>query len=218
MNADFDRLTLTDVSRNFGRRRALSHVSFSCATGDIFGLLGHNGAGKSTLLAILATLLRPSSGAVRYGTRTAAGRRRRVRARLGLLGHELQLYPELTAAENLRFFARLYGLADVDAPRARGTRNRRARGPRRRRRVEDFRAACGSGSRSSGRCSTSRASCCSTSPSPVSTRPRRASSSAAFAARRRGRHHRHRHARLGPGGRTAHALRDPARRPRGGAL
>jgi heme ABC exporter ATP-binding subunit CcmA len=115
VNDDFDRLTLTDVCRNFGRRRALSRVSFSCATGDIFGLLGHNGAGKSTLLSILATLLRPSSGDVHYGSRTAADGGAAVRARLGLLGHELQLYPELTAAENLRFFARLYGLPDVEA-------------------------------------------------------------------------------------------------------
>jgi heme ABC exporter ATP-binding subunit CcmA len=111
---DFDRLTLTDVSRNFGRRRALAQVSFSCGTGDICGLLGHNGAGKSTLLAILATLLRPSSGEVRYGSATAHTGGAALRARLGLLGHELQLYPELSAAENLRFFARLYGLRDVD--------------------------------------------------------------------------------------------------------
>ena len=115
MNDDFDRVTLSDVSRHFARRRALSRVSFSCAAGDIFGLLGHNGAGKSTLLSILATLLRPSSGDVHYGTRTAQEAGTAVRARLGLLGHELQLYPELTAAENLRFFARLYGLPDVTA-------------------------------------------------------------------------------------------------------
>ena len=111
---DFDRLTLTDVSRNFGRRRALARVSFSCGTGDICGLLGHNGAGKSTLLAIVATLLRPSAGEVRYGSATAHSGGAAIRARLGLLGHELQLYPELSAAENLRFFARLYGLRDVD--------------------------------------------------------------------------------------------------------
>jgi heme ABC exporter ATP-binding subunit CcmA len=120
VNDDFDRLTLSDVSRHFGRRRALSRVSFSCAAGDIFGLLGHNGAGKSTLLSILATLLRPSSGDVRYGARSMQDGGAEVRARLGLLGHELQLYPELTAAENLRFFARLYGLTDV------GTRIRQA--------------------------------------------------------------------------------------------
>jgi heme exporter protein A len=114
VTVDFDRLTLTDVSRTFGRRRALARVSFSCGTGDVCGLLGHNGAGKSTLLAILATLLRPSGGDVRYGSHTAHTGGAAIRARLGLLGHELQLYPELSAAENLRFFARLYGLRDVE--------------------------------------------------------------------------------------------------------
>jgi heme exporter protein A len=113
VSVDFERLALSDISRRFERRRALSHVSFSCQSGDVVGLLGHNGAGKSTLLAILATLLRPSSGEVRYGATSAAEATPALRARLGLLGHEIQLYPELTARENLRFFARLHGLADV---------------------------------------------------------------------------------------------------------
>src|SRR5204863_7003418 len=103
----------TEVSRTFGRRRALAKVTFTAAQGDVLGLLGHNGAGKSTLLAILATLLKPTSGAVRYGEVAAAEAGPGVRARLGLLGHELQLYPELTASENLTFFARLHGLDRV---------------------------------------------------------------------------------------------------------
>jgi heme ABC exporter ATP-binding subunit CcmA len=114
-HVDFEAVTLTDVSRNFGRRRALSRVSFAARRGDVLGLLGPNGAGKSTLLAILATLLRPTTGGVRYGEVDAAQAGPAVRARLGLLGHELQLYPELTAAENLAFFARLHGLRDVPA-------------------------------------------------------------------------------------------------------
>ena len=60
---DFDCLAFEDVSRYFGRMRALSHVSFSCATGEIVGVLGPNGAGKSTLLALAATLMSPSAGA-----------------------------------------------------------------------------------------------------------------------------------------------------------
>jgi len=110
VNFDFDRLVVDDVSRNFGRRRALSRVSLTCLSGEIVGLLGPNGAGKSTLLAILSTLLAPSSGVVRYGTVEARAAGCALRSRLGLLGHDLYLYPELTARENLEFFARLYGL------------------------------------------------------------------------------------------------------------
>ncbi len=111
MSLDFDRVVIDDVSRHFGRRRALWHVTFDVRGGEIVGLLGPNGAGKSTLLAILATLLSPSSGAVRYGDQVATKAGPALRARLGLLAHDLHLYPELTARENLEFFAKLYGLA-----------------------------------------------------------------------------------------------------------
>lgn len=110
MRFDFDRLDVEDVSRHFGRRRALNRVSLNCRAGTILGLLGPNGAGKSTLLAILSTLLAPSSGHVKYGDHDARTAGAALRARLGLLGHDLYLYPELTARENLTFFARLYGV------------------------------------------------------------------------------------------------------------
>ena len=115
MEFDFDRLVVDDVSRHFGRRRALNRVSLTCGAGTILGLLGPNGAGKSTLLAILSTLLAPTSGRVKYGEADARSAGPRLRRRLGLLGHDLYLYPELTARENLQFFARLYGLADAPA-------------------------------------------------------------------------------------------------------
>ncbi len=111
---DFDRVTVDEVSRHFGRRRAVSRVSFVAARGTIIGLLGPNGAGKSTLLAMLATLLRPSAGAIRYGDMQAAGAPPALRGRIGVLGHDLFLYPELTAQENLSFFAALYGRRDAD--------------------------------------------------------------------------------------------------------
>jgi heme ABC exporter ATP-binding subunit CcmA len=112
---DFERLSINQVSRSFGRRRALAHVSFACDAGRIVGLLGPNGAGKSTLLAILATLIAPSSGEIRYGDRTSREAGPFIRGRLGLLAHDLHLYPELTARENLRFFAGLYRLREAGA-------------------------------------------------------------------------------------------------------
>jgi ABC-type multidrug transport system ATPase subunit len=110
---DFERLTVASLSRHYGRRKALSKVTFTCSAGDIVGLLGPNGAGKSTLLAILGTLLAPSDGRVEYGATTAAAGGAGLRARIGMLGHDLFLYPELTAHENLTFFGRLYGVLDA---------------------------------------------------------------------------------------------------------
>ncbi len=112
---DFTSLTLIEVSRHFGRRRALSRVSLRCDAGEILALLGPNGAGKSTLLSIVSTLLAPSSGDVLYGPHRAGVEPAAIRARIGMLGHDLYLYPELSAAENLRFFGQMYGLAGLEA-------------------------------------------------------------------------------------------------------
>ena len=107
---DFDSVQLLDVSRHFGRRRALSHISLTLRSGEIVGLLGPNGAGKSTLITTLATLAAPTSGEVRYGNQPARALGAALRSRIGLLAHELHLYPELSARQNLTFFAELYGL------------------------------------------------------------------------------------------------------------
>ena len=107
---DFDSVQLIDVSRQFGRRRALARVSLTFKSGDIVGLLGPNGAGKSTLIGVLATLVAPSGGEVRYGGRLARDAGTALRQRIGLLAHELYLYPELSARQNLAFFAQMYGL------------------------------------------------------------------------------------------------------------
>ena len=114
---DFDAVRLTDVSRHFGRRRALSKVSLTLNAGDIVGLLGPNGAGKSTLIGVLATLVAASNGDVRYGPHSAREGGSQLRQRIGLLAHELHLYTELTARQNLAFFASLYGVDADDADR-----------------------------------------------------------------------------------------------------
>jgi heme exporter protein A len=111
---DFTSISFIEVSRSYGRRWALSRVSLRCDAGEIVGILGPNGAGKSTLLAIAAALLLPTAGRVEYGD-AGGDAGAAVRRRIGLVGHDLYLYPELTAAENLTFYAKLHALADVAA-------------------------------------------------------------------------------------------------------
>ena len=110
---DFQKVTFLEISKSFGRRRALAKVSLECHAGEVLGLLGPNGAGKSTLLAIASTLMAPTTGVVRYGDQTVGSGGGTLRGRIGVLAHDLHLYPELTARENLEFFARLYTLPDV---------------------------------------------------------------------------------------------------------
>lgn len=112
MSFDFDRVELTDVARHFGRRRAVTRISLTAHRGDVLGLLGPNGAGKSTLIGMLSTLVTPTSGTITYGGAAASTAGPDIRRRIGLLAHELHLYPELSARKNLDFFARLY---DLDA-------------------------------------------------------------------------------------------------------
>jgi ABC-type multidrug transport system ATPase subunit len=125
VSVDFLDLSIRELSRNFGRRRALSRVSLDCRAGEIVGLLGPNGAGKSTLLSIISTLAAPSSGEVLYGGRTARQIGAPVRSRIGVLSHDLHLYSELTAIENLVFFGRLYGVPDAQTVAADALRRAR---------------------------------------------------------------------------------------------
>ena len=113
--SEFDVVTVDAVSRHYGRRVALARVSLECRAGAIVGLLGPNGAGKSTLLGVLSTLVRPTSGEVRYGNRAAAAWGEALRGQIGVLGHESFLYDDLSARENLAFFGRLYGVVDLEA-------------------------------------------------------------------------------------------------------
>jgi heme exporter protein A len=106
-------LQLDGLGRNFGEREALGGVSLSLAEGRTLVVFGPNGAGKTTLLRVLATLLRPHAGSVRVLGSELPGQAWAVRGRVGLLGHEPLLYRELSASENLRFHARLHGVAQA---------------------------------------------------------------------------------------------------------
>jgi heme exporter protein A len=114
---DFTVVSVRNLSRHYGRRRALAGVSLECRAGTITGLFGPNGAGKSTLLGVLSSVLKPGSGDVHYGPRAGASWGDALRSRIGVLGHDLFLYGDLSARENLQFFGRLYGLSggDLDA-------------------------------------------------------------------------------------------------------
>jgi heme ABC exporter ATP-binding subunit CcmA len=105
-------LEVEGLARRYGEREALSDVSLTLAAGQTLVVFGPNGAGKTTLLRILAALLRPHEGRVRVLGASLPDEAWAVRGRVGLLAHEPLLYRELSARENLRFHARLHGLAD----------------------------------------------------------------------------------------------------------
>ena len=104
-------IELADVGRAYGERVALAGVSLTLEEGETLAVFGANGAGKTTLLRILATLLRPHQGVARVLGREVPREGWAVRGRIGFLGHEPLLYRDLTARENLRFHARLHGVA-----------------------------------------------------------------------------------------------------------
>lgn len=108
-------IKVTDLSKRFGKVQAVERVSFSAPDGRITGLLGPNGAGKSTTLRMLATLLRPDSGDAMIDGQSASKNPIEVRRRIGVLSHASGLYPQLTARENIVYFAELHGLDRVTA-------------------------------------------------------------------------------------------------------
>jgi len=95
----------------YGHDLALDSVDLVVDGAEHMAVLGDNGAGKTTLLRILATALRPTSGALEIAGLNAFREKRRLRHYLGYVGHALGLYPALTAAENLEFFCDLQGVS-----------------------------------------------------------------------------------------------------------
>lgn len=102
---------LRGVWKSYGRTAALRDVWLSAPAGRVLAVLGPNGAGKSTLLRVAAGITRPSMGEVRVagGALDGAGQPRRT---IGFAGHLSMLYGHLSAEENLRFYAHLYGVPD----------------------------------------------------------------------------------------------------------
>jgi len=98
------------LMRRYGDFTAVDDVSFSVDPGELFGFLGPNGAGKTTTISILCTLRKPSGGVARVAGHDVATERDRVRSNIGLVFQEITLDDYLTAGENLRFHAVMYGM------------------------------------------------------------------------------------------------------------
>jgi ABC-type multidrug transport system ATPase subunit len=110
---------LTDLTRTFGRTRAVAGVDLETGPG-VFGLLGPNGAGKTSLLRMMATVIPPSSGRLRLLGRDPGqhGPRREIRRRLGYLPQSLGYYPGFTVADFVEYFALLKDMPPGQVPRA----------------------------------------------------------------------------------------------------
>jgi heme exporter protein A len=106
-----DAIALEGLERRFGDRPALRGVTVTVGEGQTLAVFGANGAGKTTLLRVLATLLRPHAGSVTVLGSSLPSEAWKVRGRVGFLGHEPLVYPDLTPRENLLFHARLHGVA-----------------------------------------------------------------------------------------------------------
>ena len=109
-------LEVRELSRTFGARKALDKVTFDLPKGAFLSIFGPNGAGKTTMLKVLSTLTNPSSGTAKVVGLDVVQDAVELREKIGFISHNPLLYPDLTAEENLEFFAELYC---IDNPRER---------------------------------------------------------------------------------------------------
>ena len=102
-------IVVNNVSKSYGRVKALDDVSFSVSKGEVFGLIGPDGAGKTSMFRILCSLLLPDEGTTAVDGFDVVGQMRDVRCRVGYMPGKFSLYQDLTVEENLEFFATLFG-------------------------------------------------------------------------------------------------------------
>lgn len=103
-------LVVDDIWKSYGDVQALAGVTFEALAGEVVGILGRNGAGKTTLMSIVAGLRRPDRGTVQLGGLDAHRHRDHAAEFIGLAPQEIGIYPRLSAADNLRYFAELAGV------------------------------------------------------------------------------------------------------------
>jgi heme exporter protein A len=105
-------LDALNITKFYGMRPVLRDVTLHVTKGEFVAILGPNGAGKTTLLRVFATLVRPEKGQLVIDGVNAMTDAIHVRAKLGVVSHQTLVYPDLTAEENLQFYARMYGVSD----------------------------------------------------------------------------------------------------------
>ena len=98
-----------NVSKSYGKVKALDDVSFSVGKGEVFGLIGPDGAGKTSMFRILCTLLVPDTGKATVDGFDTVKQMTDIRCRVGYMPGKFSLYQDLTVRENLEFFATLFG-------------------------------------------------------------------------------------------------------------
>jgi ABC-2 type transport system ATP-binding protein len=104
-------IEVENLTRDFGRLRAIHDLSFSVTAGEVFGFLGPNGAGKTTTIRILTGQLRPTAGRARVAGCDVVTQRDALKPQIGVVFEYQNLYERLSARDNLTFMARLYGVA-----------------------------------------------------------------------------------------------------------
>ncbi|MBN2822162.1 MAG: ABC transporter ATP-binding protein [Coriobacteriia bacterium] len=97
--------------KRFGELTAVDRVDFTIAEGEMFGLLGPNGAGKTTTISMISCLLEPTEGEITVAGHSIREQQTALKRTLGVVPQEIALYPTLSAAENLAFWGRMYGLS-----------------------------------------------------------------------------------------------------------
>lgn len=102
-------IEVKNISKTYGKTKALDDVSFSVSKGEVFGLIGPDGAGKTSMYRILCSLLLPETGIVTVDGFDVVKQMKEVRCRVGYMPGKFSLYQDLTVEENLKFFATLFG-------------------------------------------------------------------------------------------------------------
>lgn len=106
-------IKINNITKSFGTFYALRGIDLQINAGEFWVIVGPNGAGKTTLLKIIATLANPSGGSIDIGDTSSLKNKLNIRKEIGFIGHQSFLYSNLSAAENLKFYGRMYRLKNL---------------------------------------------------------------------------------------------------------